>query len=134
MRSKKLAATFIATLILCAGIITAQAATLSPALKAQVAKLADNAKLGIVIISFKTDDGLKASHLDLLRGLGITGGYTLEHLGMVGAVATVAQVKALQANPQVRSIWSNDKLEYYINQARVLAGVDRIRSDAKMTA
>jgi serine protease AprX len=133
MRSKRFAATIIAALILCAGIITAQAATLSPTLKAQVAKLSDNAKLGIVIISFRTDDGLKASHLNLLRSLGITGGYTLEHLGMVGAVATVAQVKALQANPQVRSIWSNDKLEYYINQARVLAGVDRVRSDTAMT-
>src|SRR3954465_204649 len=132
MRSKRIAATIIAALILCAGI-AAQAATLSPTLKAQVAGLAGDTKLGLVIIAFKTDDGLKAAHLDLLKSVGITGGYTLEHLGMVGAVATVAQVKSLQANPQVRSIWSNDKLEYYINQARVLAGVDRIRTDAAMT-
>src|SRR3954470_18615533 len=133
MRSKRIAATIIAAFILCAGIATVQAATLSPVLKAQVAKLSDNAKLGLVIIAFKTDDGLKAAHLDLLKSVGITGGYTLEHLGMVGAVATVAQVKTLQANPQVRSIWSNDKLEYYINQARVLAGVNRIRTDTAMT-
>src|SRR5436853_389825 len=133
MRSKRIAATIIAALILCAGLATAQAATLSPTLKAQVAQLSGDTNLGVVIIAVKTDDGLKAAHLDLLRSVGITGGYTLEHLGMVGAVATVAQVKALQANPQVRSIWSNDKLEYYINQARVLAGVDRIRTDAAMT-
>jgi serine protease AprX len=132
MRSKRIAATIIAALILCAGI-AAQAATLSPTLKAQVAQAAGDTKLGVVIIAFKTDDGLKAAHLNLLRSVGIMGGYTLEHLGMVGAVATVAQVKALSANPQVRSIWSNDKLEYYINQARVLAGVDRIRADAAMT-
>lgn len=133
MRSKRIAATIIAALILCAGLATAQAATLSPTLKAQVAQLSGDTNLGIVIIAFKTDDGLKAAHLDLLRSVGIKGGYTLEHLGMVGAVATVAQVKTLQANPQVRSIWSNDKLEYYINQARVLAGVDRIRTDTAMT-
>ncbi len=133
MRSKRIAATIIAAFILCAGIMSAQAATLSPTLKAQVAQLSGDTKLGIVIIAFKTDSGLKSAHLDLLRSVGITGGYTLEHLGMVGAVATVAQVKTLAANPQVRSIWSNDKLEYYINQARVLAGVDRIRADAAMT-
>lgn len=132
MRPKRIAATIIGALILCA-CVSAQAATLSPTLKAQVAKLSDNTKLGVVIISFKTDNGLKSAHLDVLRGVGITGGYTLEHLGMVGAVATVAQVKALAANPAVRSVWSNDKLEYYINQARVLAGVDRIRTDSAMT-
>ena len=68
-----------------------------------------------------------------MRGLGIRGGYTFQNLGMVAAPATVAQVKALNANPNVRSIWSNDKLEYYMDQARVLAGVDRIRRDAAMT-
>ena len=93
MRSKRIAATIIAALILCAGLATAQAATLSPTLKAQVAQLSGDTNLGIVIIAFKTDDGLKAAHLDLLRSVGITGGYTLEHLGMVGAVATVAQVR-----------------------------------------
>lgn len=124
----------IITFVLCSALgIAAQAATLSPALKTQIARLTDSAKLGMVIISFKTSDGLKTSHLDVLRGLGIRGGYTFQNLGMVAAPATVAQVKALNANPNVRSIWSNDKLEYYMDQARVLAGVDRVRRDAAMT-
>ena len=129
---KKIATTFIASLILCSAI-AASAATLSPTLQQQISVQPDSAKLGLVIIAFKTDSGLADSHLALLRSVGISGGYTLKNLGMVGAQATVAQVKTLSANPNVRSIWSNDKLEYYMNQARVLAGVDRIRSDAAMT-
>jgi serine protease AprX len=124
--------TIISTLFICAALTT-QAATLSPALKTELTTLTDSASAGLVIISFKTADGLKASHLDLLRGLGVRGGYTFQNLGMVAATLTVAQVKSLAANPEVRSVWSNDKLEYYINQARVLAGVDRVRKDAAMT-
>ena len=130
--TKKAAAIFIATLILCTAF-AAHAATLSPALEAQINGQAGDVNLGLVIISFKTSDGLKPSHLDALRGLGITGGYTFQNLGMVAAPATVAQVKALSANPNVRSVWSNDKLEYYMEQARVMAGVDRVRRDAGMT-
>jgi serine protease AprX len=129
---KRITTTIISTLIICAAL-TANAASLSPTLQTQLAGLADNASVGTVIISFKTSDGLKASHLNILRGLGITGGYTFQNLGMVAATATSAQVKSLSANPEVRSIWSNDKLEYYIEQARVLAGVDRVRRDAAMT-
>jgi serine protease AprX len=129
---KRIAATFIATLVISAAF-AAHAATLSPVLKAQIAGQPDSAKLGLVIIAFKTNSGLDDSHLALLRSVGITGGYTFKNLGMVGSPATVAQVKALSANPNVRSIWSNDKLDYYMNQARVLAGVDRVRTDAAMT-
>jgi serine protease AprX len=131
---KRITTTTIITFVLCSALgMVVQAATLSPTLKTQVSKLTDSASLGMVIISFKTSDGLKATHLDMLRGLGIRGGYTFQNLGMVAAPATVAQVKTLSANPNVRSIWSNDKLEYYMDQARVLAGVDRIRRDADMT-
>lgn len=130
---KRITTTIIATFILCSVIGTARAATLSPTLQTQLAELTDSASLGMVIISFKTGDGLKTSHLEILRGIGINGGYTFQNLGMVGAPATVAQVKALAANPNVRSVWSNDRLEYYIEQARVLAGVDRLRRDAAMT-
>ena len=45
---------------------------------------------------------------------------------------TVAQVRALANNPNVRSVWSNDRL-YYMNQARVLGGVQRLQTDSVMT-
>ena len=132
---KRIITAAIAAFVLCSALATAaRAATLSPVLQEQMAVQADGVSLGLVIISFRTSDGLKTTHLDLLRGLGITGGYTFRNLGMVAAPATVAQVRALSADPAVRSIWSNDRLEYYLDQARVLAGVDRVRRDAAMTS
>jgi serine protease AprX len=107
----------------------AQAATLSPTLQSQLSTLADDASVGTVIVTFKTDGGLKASNLDLLRSVGITRGWTLQALGMVAAPATAGQVRQLAANSAIRSIWSNDRLYYFDNQARTLAGVDKLRSD-----
>ncbi|HEX8265815.1 MAG TPA: hypothetical protein VF596_10440, partial [Pyrinomonadaceae bacterium] len=113
------------------GVIWAQAAsaaaTLAPKLQNQVSTLADNASVGVVIVSFNTSSGLNDSHLNLLRSLGINNGVTYKNLGMVGAVLNVGQVRALAANPSVSSIWTNDKLQYHMNHARKVTGVDRIR-------
>src|SRR5258707_5238537 len=95
--------------ILCCALATASAATLSSTLSNQINKLANSAKVGIVIISFNTTSGLNASHLLALTSVGITKGITFPQLGMVAAPATVAQVKALAAKSNVRSIWSNDQ-------------------------
>ena len=132
MRSKKIATTFIASLILCAAL-SASAATISPKLQSQLNGAADTTGVGVVIVSFRTSDGLKAAHLDVLRSVGINGGYTLQQLGMVATVATAGQVRALSANSAVRSIWSNDQLYYFDNQARTLVGLDKLRIDANIT-
>jgi serine protease AprX len=105
------------------------AATLGPSLQAKLAGLASDAKVGTVIISFNTAQGLRPAHLDALRALGISKGVTLNRLGMVAAVATAGQVRALSTNPAVRSVWFNDRLSYHDNQARTLTGVDRLRTD-----
>jgi len=113
--------------------LTVSAATLSPTLSSELGGLTDAASVGTVIVSFNASDGLKSAHLDALRAVGITGGATFPNLGMVGVHATAGQVRALSANPSVRSIWSNDQLEYFLDQARVVAGVNRIRTDATFT-
>jgi serine protease AprX len=87
----------------------------------------------LVIVAFNTSNGLNDSHLSVLRGVGITKGFTLKNLGMVAAPATAGQVRALAANPAVRSIWSNDRLDYFDNQTRMLAGIERIRTDKAFT-
>lgn len=97
----------------------AQAASLSPTLQNQISSLADNVGVGMVIVSFKTNDGLQESHLNILRNVGITGGQTFPTLGMVAQPMTAGQVRALANNPNVRSLWSNDRLQYFMNQARV---------------
>ncbi|HEX8185532.1 MAG TPA: S8 family serine peptidase, partial [Blastocatellia bacterium] len=116
-----------------AGGSLSKAATLSPTLQSTLASAADSASVGVVIVSFNTTNGLNVSHLDVLRGVGITRGLTLNKLGMVATPATAAQVRALAASPAVRSVWSNDRLYYFMNQARVLAGVDRLRQDPALT-
>jgi serine protease AprX len=110
-----------------------KAATLSPALQQKLSSAADSVSVGVVIVTFHTNAGLNDSHLGVLRGLGLVRGLTLGQLGMVAVPATAGQVRALAANPAVRSVWSNERLFYYMNQARVLTGVDRLRSDAAMT-
>lgn len=109
------------------------AASLSPALTARMNGLADTADVGMVIVAFNTTNGLQNSHLDILRSVGITGGTTFPTLGMVAQPMTAGQVRALAGNPAVRSVWSNDRLYYYMHQARVLGGVARVQSDAAMT-
>ncbi|HEX8197069.1 MAG TPA: S8 family serine peptidase [Pyrinomonadaceae bacterium] len=115
------------------GVIWAQAAsaaaTLAPKLQNQVSTLADNASVGVAIVSFKTSSGLSENHLNLLRGLGINDGVTFQKLGMVGAVLNIGQVRALAANPAVLSIWTNDQQQYFMNHARVMTGVDKVRAD-----
>lgn len=109
------------------------AATLSPALRARVAVLANDADAGMVIVAFKSTSGLREEHLNVLRSVGVTGGLTFPTLGMVAQPMTAGQVRALTANPAVRSLWSNDPLIYYMHQARVLGGVQRVQTDAAMT-
>ncbi len=113
--------------------IAANAASLSPDLAARLSGVADGADVGMVIVSFNTNNGLQESHLNVLRNIGISAGYTFPTLGMVAQPMTAGQVRALSGNPAVRSIWSNDRLYYYMHQARVLGGVSKLQSDAAMT-
>ena len=110
-----------------------QAATLSPQLEMQLSTLSDNASVGVIIVSFNTNSGLNESHLNALRSVGITGGQTFPTLGMVSQPMTAGQVRALNHNPAVRSLWSNDRLQYYMHQARVLGGVQKLQTDSQMT-
>ncbi|MDT5293472.1 MAG: hypothetical protein QOJ76_352, partial [Acidobacteriota bacterium] len=109
------------------------AATLGPSLKSKLSGLAADAKVGTVIIAFNTQNGLQPSHLNVLRSLGITSGITLNRLGIVAAVATAGQVRALAARPEVRSVWANDRLHYLDKEARTLTGVERVKTDRSFT-
>lgn len=110
-----------------------QAATLSPQLQTKLGNLANETSVGMVVVSFNTSNGLNESHLNLLRGIGINDGYAFNQLGMVATVMTAGQLRILQSNPSVRSIWSNDQMYYYMHQARVLTGVEKLRIDSGFT-
>lgn len=120
--------------LICAGIAhPANAATLSGNLTEQLSSAADTESLGTVIVTFKGEGGLSATDLETLRTVGIEGGYTLDTLGMAAVPASAGQVRALADHAGVRSIWSNDRLEYYLHEATVMAGVDRMRIDTPLT-
>ena len=108
------------------------ASKIGPKLASQIQSLANDASVGVVVVSFN-GSGLTTTHLNILRSVGITSGVTYQNLGMVGAVLNAGQVRALASNSAVRSIWSNDQLQYYMNQARVLTGVEKLRTDAGLT-
>jgi serine protease AprX len=109
------------------------AATLSPTLQNALNGLADDAAVGMVIVTFNTNNGLQNSHLDVLRAVGVTGGQTFPTLGMVAQPMTAGQVRALANNPAVRSLWSNDRLMYFMNAPRTMGGVEKLRGDAAFT-
>ena len=111
----------------------AESATIGPTLAARIARAGDGTSAGLVIITFNGDGPLSDAVLAPLAAAGITKGLVLRQLGMIAAPATAGQVRALASNPAIRSIWSNDRLSYFIDQARVLTGVDRLQSDAALT-
>jgi serine protease AprX len=113
--------------------IGVNAATLSPALSSRLSGLADSADVGMVIVAFNTNSGLRESHLNILRNVGVTGGQTFPTLGMVAQPMTAGQVRALAARPEVASLWSNDPIDYYMDSARTMAGVDKLMTDAAFT-
>src|ERR1044072_7747816 len=131
---RKISAAFSTIALLAILTVTnVSAATIGPSLQAKLSGLAADAKVGTVIISFNTTRGLQPAHLDALRGLGITRGLTLNRLGMVAAVATAGQVHALSSNPAVRSVWFNDRLNYFDKEARTLTGIERVKTDGGFT-
>lgn len=123
----------VALLVNIAIAVWAAAATLGPVLQSQLNGLANTASVGVIIVSFDTTAGLNNSHLDVLRGVGVTRGIMLQRLGMVAAPMTAGQVRALVYNPAVVSIWSNDRLSYFDDQARTVTGVERVRIDGGFT-
>lgn len=131
--SKRAVYTFFIAAILGVTFVGARAASLSPDLTSKIAGLSDSAEVGLVIVAFKTNNGLQDAHLDVLRNVGITGGQTFPTLGMVAQPMTAGQVRALSTHPAVRSLWSNDRLYYYMHQARVMAGVSKLQTDSALT-
>lgn len=110
-------------------------AMIGSALKSRLASLAADESAGQVIVTFNdTGGGLTAQHLQVLSGLGISGGYTLPALGMVALpAATASQVRALAADPSVRSVWGNEPTRYFMHQARVVTGVEALQADSALT-
>lgn len=134
MKTKQLFKRFLVAVVAAGALaVGGQAATLSPDLQARLAGAADNVSMGVVVISFDSPNGLTAGNLSLIQAAGITTGVTYQKLGMVAAALTAGQVRSLNASSSVSSIWTNERLAYYMNSARMATGVDKLRSDSAIT-
>jgi subtilisin family serine protease len=86
-----------------------------------------------VIVTFQGKGPLSSEQVDRLRALGV-GGLSMQRLPMAGVLATRAQIDAIAAMPDVRSVWLNDRLEYDMAQARTLSSVDQLAANPQLRA
>lgn len=124
LRASLLAAAILATPFL------AEARRLDPNLELMLPSLASGEKIE-VIVSFDGDAPLTSDQRQRLAALGLKG-VTMRSLPMAGVLATPAQVDALLAMDDVRSVWLNDVLDYENREATALTGVDRARTDRNL--
>ncbi len=108
----------------------ATAAEIGDSLKQAMANLGAG-ETAEVIVSFESDGAPTLDQVEILEDLGLKG-VTLQALPIAGVVATPAQIEALDANPEVRSLWLNETLEYDNAFETALTGVDRLRADANL--
>jgi serine protease AprX len=120
-RSSLLAAAILATPLL------AEAGRLDPLLEQLLPITAATEPLE-VIVSFEGDQPLSNAQQQRLAALGLTG-ITLRSLPIAGVRATPAQINALLALDDVRSVFLNAPLDYENREATALTGVDRLRTD-----
>lgn len=106
---------------------TALAARLDPVLADKLPTLAPGQGVE-VIVSFEGEGPPSAAQLRALQTLGLSG-IRLQALPIIGTVATPAQIQALLARDDVRSVWFNAPLQYENREATALTGVDRLRTD-----
>jgi serine protease AprX len=116
----------LAAAVLCSPLV-AEARTLDPMLE-QMLPAASATQPLQVVVTFDGNQPLTDSQRQRLSALGVAG-VTLRSLPMAGVLATPAQINALVAMPDVRSVWFNAPLEYDNREATALTGVDRLRVD-----
>jgi serine protease AprX len=125
---------------LCAAVLAALAVTAFDA-SARKLDLALERKLDTasattpleVIVTFPGDGAPTPAQIARLESLGLKA-LTLRSLPIAATVATPAQVRALVADPGVRSVFWNAPLSLENEQATELTGVDRLRRDPSLRA
>jgi serine protease AprX len=105
-------------------------ADLGPTLVEQLASAASHQQLE-VIVTYHGKGPVTAAQLDTLQAIGV-GGVYFEKLPMAGVLATPAQIEAIAALPDVRSVWFNDPLEHEMGQSRTLTSVDQLAANEEL--
>ena len=87
-----------------------------------------------VIVTFKGTGAPTSSQLKILRDLGIKKGVAFRSFPVAGVLATASQIRSLERNSAIRSLYLNKKLKYFNDYSTELTGVDRMREDPVMIA
>lgn len=132
MRQKNTLRSLAAALASAASLLPslAVAAVIGESLEAKLGTLSAGDSVE-VIVSFEGDGPLTEQQIDVLENLGL-GGVMMQALPIAGVVATADQIAALDTNPEVRSLWLNEQLEYENAFETALTGIDRLRADSNL--
>ncbi|WP_194755536.1 S8 family serine peptidase [Aliidiomarina indica] len=121
--SFKLASVAAATLF----AVSAHATTIGPQLQSilDADQLTGTVEL---VVSFEGDGPLTRDQMLALENLGVTG-TTFQQLPIAGVVASLPQIHAITALPDVRSVYLNQQMSYENAEETELTGVNRVRTD-----
>jgi serine protease AprX len=122
----------LAVILLSFAVNASAAPRIDPELAARLAVARPAAQFG-VILTFQGDH-ISDAQAQAVRALGVTVGVRMVNFPIMGVNATAAQIQQMTALTELRSIYLNSPLQLNMNQSRPLIGVNRLRSDAAITA
>jgi serine protease AprX len=113
------------TQVLAQGEIGAQLAQVLPTMSA--------AETVMAVITFEQMDPVSVTQIQAVKALGIAKGVQFSAVPIMGVVANAAQIEAIAARDDVRSVWLNRKLEYFNDNSRQITGVDQVQGEDFMS-
>ena len=81
----------------------------------------------MAVVTFEQMSAVSVSQIRAMKALGISKGVQFSAVPVIGLVANVAQIEAIAARDDVRSVWLNRKLDYFNASSREITGVDKIQ-------
>ncbi|HYJ47969.1 MAG TPA: S8 family serine peptidase [Pyrinomonadaceae bacterium] len=84
-----------------------------------------------VVIAYKSQPS--SADFSRLQSVGIGKGFALRQLPLVIAPLNAAQLSAVKAQPNVRSVWANRVMKAFTNESRPFIGVPQLMADAEIT-
>jgi serine protease AprX len=81
----------------------------------------------MAVVTFKQMSAVSVGQIREMKALGISKGVQFSAVPVMGLVANIAQIQAIVARDDVRSVWLNRKLDYFNTSSRQITGIDKIQ-------
>ncbi|HBB94421.1 MAG TPA: hypothetical protein DC054_03445 [Blastocatellia bacterium] len=118
--------------IIAAAQATFGAPKVDPELSARMLRTPSVKQVG-VILTFNGPH-VTTAEVNAVKALGITMGVTMRNFPIMGVNATPDQIRQLMNLADLRSLYLNTQMQLYMNQTRPMIGVNRLQTDAVLTA